>query len=144
MSSNKISFRKWNYFGVKEFFSEILVSKMGVKINFWMKTKKYSGLKPRIHENCFLSPLISRVQSDSVGINSLKLLTYLNHILCKIGPTSLFYEFKGLYIENSKITIQIIKKITFSGQEIWCYLTWTSWIMCLESFFDQKFEIGHK
>ena len=39
----KIDLRKWNFFGVKEFFSWMLVSKMGLEMNLRIITKNHAA-----------------------------------------------------------------------------------------------------
>ena len=39
----KIGLRKWNFFGIKEFFSWILISKMDVEINLRIITRNHTG-----------------------------------------------------------------------------------------------------
>ena len=41
--SRKIGFRKWNFFGVKEFFLWTLISKIGVKTNLRIITKNHAA-----------------------------------------------------------------------------------------------------
>ena len=67
----RIGLQKSNYFCVKEFFIEILITKMGVKMNLRIKTESYAACPKNFWQFKFYSRLNSRFNSDYVWVRKI-------------------------------------------------------------------------
>ena len=66
----KIRLQKWNYSGVKDFFPEIVISQISLKMNLRQMTKRcVADQLIRFHKKSIYSRFDLLVHSDSVGVN---------------------------------------------------------------------------
>ena len=122
----KIGLRKWDYYGAGEFFSEILISKMGGKTNMKIITKSYvADQEKKSPRNRLHRRLDSRVFCDSVGVKGSwrsSATIYPGLEICIFQLPEIFFippdrdVFEGWYIPTiSHVWFEPLKSFVFNG-----------------------------
>ena len=101
----KISVRKWNFYGLKDFFTWVLISKISVKMNFRiMKKSNAADSRMGSPKKWILEAFGLTRPTDSLGVNKISLYFFI------FGKRALLSKWPLIFAESWTFSVLCLSK----------------------------------